>query len=245
MKDKIRPKHVDLGYRRFVKDWIPFIALFLSYEVVYAIEGKISGVVHIVEPLDAELRIFGVVPSLVLQQSLRDVFLDYFCGFFYSLHFILPLVFAFMVWRWRHDNFWKYTTAFAVCNYAALLTFLVYPTAPPYVGVAGVTRILLQMDHSLGVPLYRTIFNIIPSDPFAAFPSLHSAYPWLISLYAFKIWKRKAWPVLVFPFGVWFSAVYLGEHYVIDVIGGIAYATCAFIAIEKLIPFLIRHVHKS
>jgi membrane-associated phospholipid phosphatase len=28
---------------------------------------------------------------------------------------------------------------------------------------------------------------------------------------------------------VWFSAIYLGEHYVIDVIGGIAYATIAYI----------------
>jgi membrane-associated phospholipid phosphatase len=38
----------------------------------------------------------------------------------------------------------------------------------------------------------------------------------------------------VLPVGIWFSAVYLGEHYVIDVIGGIAYATCAYLATEKL-----------
>jgi membrane-associated phospholipid phosphatase len=38
--------------------------------------------------------------------------------------------------------------------------------------------------------------------------------------------------------GVWFSAVYLGEHYIVDVIGGIVYASLAFFAAEKLIPYL-------
>jgi len=43
---------------------------------------------------------------------------------------------------------------------------------------------------------------------------------------------------LIFPFGVWFSAVYLGEHYIVDVIGGIVYATVAFVVAEKLIPYI-------
>jgi membrane-associated phospholipid phosphatase len=70
-------------------------------------------------------------------------------------------------------------------------------------------------------------------------------YPWMISLYAFKIKKAKALPILVFPIGVWFSAVYLGEHYVIDVIGGIVYGTCAFLIAEKLIPFIMQRVRKG
>jgi membrane-associated phospholipid phosphatase len=90
----------------------------------------------------------------------------------------------------------------------------------------------------MGVPVYRTIFDLIQPDPFAAFPSLHSAYPWMIALFSFKVFKKKAIPVLIFPFGVWFSTIYLGEHYVIDVIGGVAYATIAFLLVEKLLPRL-------
>jgi membrane-associated phospholipid phosphatase len=45
-------------------------------------------------------------------------------------------------------------------------------------------------------------------------------------------------PILVFPFGVWFSAVYLGEHYVVDILGGIVYATIAFFFAEKIIPYV-------
>jgi membrane-associated phospholipid phosphatase len=48
----------------------------------------------------------------------------------------------------------------------------------------------------------------------------------------------------VYPVGVWFSAVYLGEHYVVDVIGGIAYATIAFILAEKIIAYVhTRHIN--
>jgi len=44
--------------------------------------------------------------------------------------------------------------------------------------------------------------------------------------------------VLVIPVGTWFSAVYLGEHYFTDVLGGIVYATVAFLAVIKLLPVL-------
>jgi membrane-associated phospholipid phosphatase len=169
--------------------------------------------------------------------------LDYVGAFFYSLHFIAPAVFAFILWKFRPDNFKGYTLTLSIGTYSALITFLLYPAAPPWYGV-GAIRILSQLDTNLGVPFYRTIFDFIQSDPFAAFPSLHAMYPWLISLYALKIKKAKALPVLIFPVGVWFSAVYLGEHYVVDLIGGVIYGTCAFFLAEKFIPILIgRRAH--
>lgn len=231
--------------RRFVKDWVPFVTLFLSYEAMYGIVGRIAGFVHVAEPITAELRIFGSMPTLVLQQFYRLPVLDYMGAIFYSVHFIAPAVFAFLLWRYSHKNYWKYTIGLAILTYSALVTFLVYPVAPPWYGV-GATRILFDVDKNLGIPVYRTIFDFIQPNQFAAFPSLHSAYPWLISLFALRIKKAKALPILIFPVGVWFSAVYLGEHYIVDVIGGIVYASLAFFAAEKLIPYLqSRHPNKT
>ena len=220
--------------RRFVRDWVPFVALFLAFEAMRGIPYNILGTVHVTELSSAEFQIFGTIPTLVLQQFYRSAVLDYLGVFFYSLHFIIPIVFGFILWKYSPKNYWKYACAFLVCSYAALATALLYPSAPPWFGV-NATRILFQVDHEIGVPVYRTIFDYVQSNPFAAFPSLHSAYPWLISLYAIKIKRAKALPILVIPIGVWFSAVYLGEHYVIDVLGGVAYSTCAFFLVEKLI----------
>ena len=230
--------------RRFVGDWAPFVLVFLSFEAMNGLVGSLPRLVHVTPPISADIQLFGSVPTLVLQQLYRSPVLDYLGAFFYSLHFIAPTVFAFVLWKYRPENFAKYTLAFAIGTYSALVTFLIYPVAPPWVGV-NATRILLQVDSNLGIPFYRTILDYIQSNPFAAFPSLHAMYPWLISLYALKIKKAKVLPILVFPAGVWFSAVYLGEHYVIDIIGGIVYGTCAFLLAEKLVPLIIQLRNKS
>jgi len=225
--------------RRFIKDWVPFVALFLAYEAMYGIADNISGIVHAHELISAELQLFGTIPTLVLQQFYRTPVFDYLGAFFYSLHFMIPTVFGFILWKYSPENYRKFTFAFLVCTYSALITFLVYPSAPPWFGVRA-ERVLFQIDHKIGLPVYATIFGLIQPNPFAAFPSLHATYPWLVSLYAFKIKRFKALPILLIPVGVWFSAVYLGEHYIIDLLGGVTYATLSFFLVEKIIPRLPR-----
>jgi len=205
---------------------------------MYGLVGAVAGIVHVAEPINADLQMFGSIPTVMLQQLYRSSILDYMGALFYSVHFFAPTIFAFVMWRTSPKDYWKYTAALAILTYSALITFLVYPVAPPWFGVHGVTRILFDVDKNLGVPVYHTIYDFIEPNQFAAFPSLHSAFPWLIALYALKGWKAKALPILIFPFGVWFSAVYLGEHYVVDVLGGIAYATLAFFVSEKFIPYI-------
>jgi membrane-associated phospholipid phosphatase len=239
--------------RRFIGDWAPFIFIFLSFEALFGIVGGMNVPPHIQEPITADLRLFGSIPTVILQHVYRSAFLDYLGAFFYSLHLILPVAFGFILWKYSPKNFGKYTLALAIGTYSALVTFLVYPVAPPYIGVnqvygfislrshffllrPPVTRILYSVDNNIGIPFFRTIYDYVSSDTNAAFPSLHSMFPWLVSLFALKIKKTKALPIFVLPVGIWFSAVYLGEHYVVDVVGGVIYATIAFLLVEMLVP---------
>ncbi|NIR87736.1 inositol phosphorylceramide synthase [Candidatus Bathyarchaeota archaeon] len=218
---------------RFIKDWFPFMALLLAYDTMRGIAYKIAGIVHVTEPINAELYLFGTIPTKVLQQFYRTPILDWAGAFFYSLHFVIPFVFGFVLWYRSPKNYRKYTVALLITSYSALITFLAYPAAPPWFGI-NAERILFQMDGVMGVPLYATIYAFIEPNPFAAIPSLHAAYPWVVSLYAIKIKRIKALPILIFPLGVWFSAVYLGEHYIIDLLAGVAYSTVAYFLAEKL-----------
>jgi len=226
--------------QRFIKDWIPFIALFFAYEAMRGIADNIAGIVYVTELISAELQIFGTIPTLVLQQFYRNPILDWLGALFYSLHFLIPTVFGFILWHRSRENYPKYTLALLVSSYSALITVLLFPCAPPWFGVKA-ERILFQIDHAMGIPFYATLFVIIQPNPFAAFPSLHATYPWLVSLYSFKIKRIKALPILIIPLGVWFSAVYLGEHYIIDLLAGVAYSTAAFFLVEKLITRFSLH----
>ena len=64
----------------------------------------------------------------------------------------------------------------------------------------------------------------------AAMPSIHAAYPFLGFLFGFRLLGWRALPLLIYSACVWLSVVYLGEHYVVDVIGGIILAGAAFAA---------------
>ena len=224
---------------RTLKDWLPFVTVFVSYEVMYSFIGTVSQYSLNTGPYNLDMQLFGRVPSLILQETIKMPILNYMGAFFYGIYFFVPTVFAYVVWKKSPKNYWKYTVAFGVLTYSALITFLFYPVAPPWIAVPDVTRILIgSVDSSLGLPVYRTLFDFLSPNAYAAFPSMHSALPWLVFLFSFKIWRWKSLPVLSIPVGTWFSAVYLGEHYFTDVIGGIAYATIAFIAVEKLLPLL-------
>jgi membrane-associated phospholipid phosphatase len=246
-----------------LKDWLPFVTVFISYEVMYSIVGSMSQYNLHSGPRIVDNALFGGSLSLIMQQSIRLPALDYMGAVFYGIYFFVPTVFAFVVWKASPKNYWRYTVAFGVLTYAALITFLFYPVSPPWIQYSHalnpaytgptVIRILTgSVDVNLHLPVYKTLFDFLSPNLYAAFPSMHSAMPWLVFLYAFKIWRWKALPVAVIPVGTWFSAVYLGEHYFTDVAGGIVYATVAYLAVEMLLPvlskrigFLSKHVPKD
>ena len=231
-----------------LKDWLPFITVFLSYEVMYSFVGKVSASNLHAGPRVVDTALFGQPLSLTLQQTIRLPVLDYMGAVFYAIYFFVPTVFAYVIWKKSPKNYWRYTVAFGVLTYSALITFLFYPVAPPWYqydsanpGYTGpqVIRILTgSIDVQLRLPVYKTLFDVLGANPFAAFPSMHSAMPWLVFLFAFRIWKWKSLPVAIIPVGTWFSAIYLGEHYFTDVIGGIVYATVAYLAVEYLLPYM-------
>ncbi len=222
--------------QRFMKDWFPFVALLMAYGTMRGFTDNIANIVHVTEPIEAELCLFGTIPTMMLQQFYRTPILDWVGAFFYSLHILVPFVFGFVLWNRSPENYRKYTVALLITSYSSLITFLAYPSAPPWFGI-NAERILFQMDGVIGVPLYATIYGFIAPNPFAAIPSLHAAYPWLIFLCAIKIKRIKAFPLLLLPLGVWFSTVYLGEHYVVDLIAGVIYSTVAYFLAEKLIAY--------
>ena len=102
----------------------------------------------------------------------------------------------------------------------------------------GVVKII---DHTLpsftdlpGVSTPATIYHFFYANKYAAMPSIHAAYPFLGALFAARTFGWRALPLFAYTCCVWFSVVYLGEHYVVDVIGGIILAAAAYFGEDGL-----------
>jgi membrane-associated phospholipid phosphatase len=119
------------------------------------------------------------------------------------------------------------------------LVFFAFPAAPPWLaGHAGLIHALSINDlQSRATPLPHGgsfIASQIPRNPVAAVPSLHAAYALLTLLFA-RAWRRRVgYAFVLYPIAMWFSIIYLGDHYVVDALSGIALAAAGWWATGRL-----------
>ena len=134
--------------------------------------------------------------------------------------------------------------SFLVLSFAAFLTYLLLPPAPPWMSsemglIEPITRVSSHVWAAFGIHDFPSVYNKISPNPVAAVPSLHAAYAFLFAWYVVKLikspWKYAAW---IYPSLIWFGTVYMGEHYIIDVILGVAYAYASY----RLAPYVVRIV---
>ncbi|TMD04936.1 MAG: phosphatase PAP2 family protein [Chloroflexi bacterium] len=234
--------------RLFLTDWIPFLILFLGYEYLRGLGGKIGMPIHDVTGLE-RLVCFGQVPTILLQQAFyhagRVSWYDIAATMFYFLHFAFPLGLGYLFWIIDRGSFLRFSRALIAMAFAAFFFYLLLPVAPPWIAVPGVVKII---DHTLpsftdlpGVPVPATLYHWLTPNLYAAMPSLHAAFPFLGALFALRLWGKAAWPTVVYAMCVWLSLVYLGEHYVVDIIGGVVFALGAFFGEELLTRWWRRH----
>jgi membrane-associated phospholipid phosphatase len=228
----------------FLRDWVPFIAIFLGYEAMRGIAPKIGISPHLNDIVGIETTLFGGhVPSAVLQSwtsgPLRDALADlgtivYFC------HFAFPFGVGMILWLSSRTQFLRYTTALMGMAFLGFFIFLLLPTAPPWYAqnhglISGVTKLIDTTLPSYISPYYQ----VLNSNPVAAFPSLHVAFPFLSFLALRHVYPRASWFALAWTGLVCFSVVYLGEHWAVDVFGGLIFAALSWFVLMR---FAVPHV---
>ncbi len=230
-------------FNAFVRDWVPFVALFLGYEAMWGIAPKTGIAPHVADVVHAESALFGGVnPSAWLQAHLGSVhWLVIACTVVYFCHFAFPIAVGVVLWLVDRTKFLRYVVTLMGMSFAAFIIFLLVPTAPPWLAhdwgfLPGVTKLMNGALPSAISPYYR----LLNSNPVAAFPSLHAAYPLLGALALWTVSRRAGLMTLVWCGAVWFSIVFLGEHYVIDVLGGIIFATGSWVVMDRIVAPRVR-----
>ena len=227
----------------FIRDWLPFLLLLLSYEFLRGLAPGLNEKVNIYPLIDADKFLFhGHLPPVDLQRLLYVPgslhFYDYIFSVLYMLHFALPLIFGFFLWVKKRESFRNFAIAILALSYVGFATYVIYPAMPPWMAaekgiIPPVYNIFSETASRFlkggSLPSVYWMFN---PNPVAAMPSLHAAYPMLVFLYLLKYVGKKMWYFSTYVLGVWVAIVYLGHHYVIDALAGAIYAVVIFYAIE-------------
>lgn len=236
------------GWRAFGRallDWLPFTAVLVVYDVSRGIADGLGMPLHVSDVAAADRDLFGgTVPTVYLQRHFLDPgsphWYDAVATLIYTSHFIATPVVAAVLWL-RSREAWKgFATRVVVLSLAGLVTYVLFPAAPPwYAAREGVIEPVIRASSRGWLWLHvNHAGNLLSegqaaSNPVAAMPSLHTAFATLIALYvASRLPSRWRYLIVLYPLAMGLSLVYLGEHYVVDLVAGVVYALAVHFAIN-------------
>lgn len=226
--------------RQLILDLLPLALFGVLYDFLRAIPKSWTGPIHVIWPYELEKSLFGfsyhgtrIIPNEYFA-SHHSLPLDLLTAITYSLHVVVPI--GFFLWTWfKHRPLSRhFAWAFLLVNLLAFLTYILLPVAPPWYveqyglvpgdwttpgNVAG----LVYFDQWIGIPYFEHLYAR-SAWVFGAIPSMHAGFPVLVILFAHKVFKKGVIPFYCFAALVWFSAVYLRHHYIIDLLAGAFYS---------------------
>ena len=224
--------------RQFLFKFGPFVVLLLAYDSLRSIAPFLNSRVNYWEMIHFDRFIAGgELPTVILQQWWYNGSVSWFDYYFYLLymcHFLVPVIAGLIIWKYRESDFNRFVVSFVVLSYAAFITYVLFPAAPPWMAselglIPNIHKISTDIWWSLGVTDFPSLYRTLSPNLVAAVPSLHSAYPLLISIFVFRGFGKKWGTIsLIYPISIWIGIVYMGEHYVFDIVVGVAYVFMSY-----------------
>ncbi len=158
--------------------------------------------------------------TLFLPGEARIPFVPQF-EFLYILGYLVPLLAVFRLPSVRH--FHRLLVAFGLTLAVAYATYVLFPVylERPVVEVDSLATLLVALEYH---------------DPsYNHFPSLHVAVTWLIGLACRKALRHPV-PFFALLVGIAVSALFIKQHYVVDLVYGIGLACAAWAVTRRLTP---------
>lgn len=237
--------------RKIALALLPWLIFGCSYDAMRLYPNFEVNPIDIKGLYDAEKMLFGIsteggllIPGEYFALH-NCAFADALAGFFYLCWVPLPMAFGLYLYlRGDKKNYLRFSFAFLLVNLVGFCGYYIHPAAPPWYvmnhgftpdfstpgDVAGLGR----FDELTGLPIFHSIYAK-NANIFAAVPSLHAAYMLIATIYA--VVSKQRWSVVAvfafITFGIWWTAVYSGHHYIIDVMLGILTALIGILLLER------------
>ncbi len=236
--------------RMFLQDWYIFIGFLYLFDslrgTIYITICRFSLPVYTTYVIKLERFLFGSIPSSDLQKWLlhtnsSDQFswFEKFVTVAHGSHFVAFLLVGFIIWLYKSDSFQFFKISFYMAIFLGLLGYFIVPTVPPWMAAntfglfPPVSRFVMAI-YNMAIPDISSGFD---TNPIAAMPSLHAAFPILCSLILWRIWRWKAIPFYFYALFMQFVIVFSAEHYIVDVLAGAILAFICYFVSSRIARF--------
>lgn len=219
----------------FVQDWLPLLGATILFDAIRgAIWTAIAAGYHVyyVDYVVAlEQAVFGTPAAPLPLQAWRHPGLDVAAIVLHASHFAFFLPFGIVLWHTRRDQFFTYRRALVIAMGIGLVGYALIPTAPPWMAALPDIRAIPPVAHisdRIYTQYVQALHASFATNPVAAMPSLHVAFPAvgaLVGWWAYGRWTGLA--LCLYALMVIGAVVYLGEHYAVDVLAGVGVALLA------------------
>jgi len=241
--------------RRFVADWLPLVG---AAALFVALRGLAAG-----SPLPhqgasvarLETALFGgVSPVTWLQGRLYRPGeagpLEYAATAVHASYFFAFVVVGLGIWLLRRERFAHYRLVLAATFALGLAGYVLLPTEPPWLGAREgfappAHRVIAETARgtrlSAGIVATGRAWQADPDalgdpNPAAAMPSVHTAVTASLALVLARLHPLLGALGGLYLLAMGASLVYLGEHYVLDLLAGILCSLAALRLADRVTP---------
>jgi len=164
---------------------------------------------------------------------------DYYFTFIHWSYFVVPHAVAVYLWWEKPEKFRQYLLGLIVLLALGLVLYFAVPSNPPWMapesvnspGAPTVLRIMEPIGQQLGGGLYQAGYNVVgESNPIAAMPSIHFAVTFLLFWVAMDYGRWWRITAALYSGSMALALIYMGEHYVVDIVAGGAVTTIGWLA---------------
>lgn len=208
-------------------------AFTVAHELPYDDPEGLRARLHTQYPIRTD-RIIGAgrLPNVRLQRALSRLpgvrHVDRFLAWTHWLWFIVPYLSLTLILVRHNDRFPRSARQMAAVFDLGCAVYFAVPTAPPWwsaeQGLTGeeVRRIMVEVGEPTWGRAWEQMYDALGGNPWAAMPSLHFATSLAAALSLSEAGKVEGALGWGYAGALGFALVYLGEHYVTDLIAGAA-----------------------
>jgi PAP2 superfamily len=154
-------------------------------------------------------------------------------NYYDNAHFVVTLGLVGWLW-WSYPGLYRpLRTGLVLTNLIAMVVFWLYPMAPPRLLNPGRYTDVVASTHAFGSWHSGTLATA--ANQLAAMPSLHMAWAAWSALALWRIFagRRFRWLVWLYPGVTSVAVLSTGNHYVLDVIAGLATLVVAMVIADR------------